>query len=204
VGELPPVDPVAPVSGLPRGESTYHSAPKPVDPCPLVCRDPVSPANRYRGCPLYVTCSDPFALFVVPRSELLTPLPAVGVPVVSSGGHAEAHAPVQVLLAPVSACHRYRVLPWESIRMGPKLLLARSTVPDDALVEDGADDAPGTLAPVVVCLLELPLPHAAIAIALKATAVAAASGERRLVRIVTLSIGFCRLARNRHSVGRAS
>src|SRR4051812_45026727 len=74
--------------------------------------------------------------------------------------------------------------------MGPKLPLARSTVPDDALVEDGADDAAGPLAPVVVCLLELPLPHAATAIALKATAVAAASGARRLLRIVTPSIGL--------------
>jgi hypothetical protein len=34
--------------------------------------------------------------------------------------------------------------------MGPKLLLARSTVPDDALAEGGADDAAGALAPVVV------------------------------------------------------
>src|SRR3954447_14500 len=102
----------------------------------------------------------PSALLVVARSELVTPLPAVGLPVVTSGGHAEAHAPVHVLLAPVSACQRYRVRPRESIRMGPKLPLARSTVPDDALVEDGADDA-APPAPVVVCLLELPLPHAA-------------------------------------------
>jgi hypothetical protein len=43
-----------------------------------------------------------------------------------------AHAPARVLVAPVSACQRYRVLPWDSIRMGPKLLLARLTVPDDA------------------------------------------------------------------------
>src|SRR3954469_13522331 len=74
--------------------------------------------------------------------------------------------------------------------MGPKLPLASSTVPDDALVEDGADDAAGALAPVVVCLLEPLLPHAATAIALKATAVAAASGARRLLRIVAPSIGF--------------
>jgi hypothetical protein len=74
--------------------------------------------------------------------------------------------------------------------MGPKLPFARSTVPDDALVEDGAGDAAGALAPVVVCLLELLLPHAATAIALKATAVAAASGARRLLRIVTPSLGL--------------
>jgi hypothetical protein len=85
----------------------------------------------------------------------------------------------------MSAFQRYRVLPWESVRMGPKLLVARSTVPDDALVEDGADDAAGALAPVVVCLLELPLPHAAIANAVKASAIAAANGGRRLLRIVT-------------------
>jgi hypothetical protein len=111
---------------------------------------------------------------------------------------------VQVLLVPVSACQRYRVLPWESTRIDPKLLLARSTVPDDALVEDGADDAAGALAPVVVCLLELPLPHAAIAVALKTTAVAAASGVRRLLRMVTPSIGlpFSRGIRDR--AGRAS
>jgi hypothetical protein len=86
--------------------------------------------------------------------------------------------------------------------MGPKLLLARSTVPDDTLVKDAADAA-GALAPVVVCLLELPLPHAAIAIALKASAVAAVSGARRLLRIVTPSIGLP-FARNRDSAGRTS
>ena len=74
--------------------------------------------------------------------------------------------------------------------MGPKLLSARSTVLDDALVEDGVNDAGGALAPVVACLLELPLPHAAIAMALKATAVTAASGARRLLRIVTPSDWF--------------
>jgi hypothetical protein len=78
--------------------------------------------------------------------------------------------------------------------MGPKLPLARSTVPDDALVEDGADDAAGALAPVVVCLLELPLPHAATAIALKATAVAAASGARRVLPIVC-SFNRCAVSR---------
>jgi hypothetical protein len=122
---------------------------------------------------------------VVPRSELLTPLPAVGLPVVTSGGHAEAHAPVQVLLAPVSARQRYSVLPWASISMGPKLLVARSTVPADALVEDGADDAGWALAPVVVCWLELPPPHAVMTIAVRASAITAASGARRLLRIVT-------------------
>jgi hypothetical protein len=86
--------------------------------------------------------------------------------------------------------------------MGPKLPLARSTVPDDALVEDGAGDAAGAPAPVGVCLLEL-LPHAATAIALKATAVAAASGARRLLRIVAPSMA-CRLARQRDNARRAS
>src|ERR1700750_187445 len=73
--------------------------------------------------------------------------------------------------------------------MGPKLLLARSTLPDDALAEDCADDAAGALVTVVVCSLEPPLPHAAIAIALTATEVATAILARRLLRIVTPSIG---------------
>jgi hypothetical protein len=43
--------------------------------------------------------------------------------------------------------------------MGPKPLSPRSTVPEDALVEDRADDAAVALVPAVVCLLELPLPQ---------------------------------------------
>jgi hypothetical protein len=84
--------------------------------------------------------------------------------------------------------------------MGPKLPLARSTVPDDALVEDGAA---GALAPVVAGLLEVLLPHAATAIALKATAVAATSGASRLLAIGTPSFGlpFAEKSRQR---GRAS
>jgi hypothetical protein len=72
--------------------------------------------------------------------------------------------------------------------MDPKLPLARSTVPDDALVEDGAGDAAGALPPVVVCLFELPLPQAPMAIALRATAVAAASGARRLLRLLLCQV----------------
>jgi hypothetical protein len=77
---------------------------------------------------------------LIPSSELFTPLPADGVTVVMSGGQAAAHAPVHALLVPVSDPNRYRVLPWESTRMVPRALLARSTVPEDALVGEGCAD----------------------------------------------------------------
>jgi hypothetical protein len=50
VGELDPPTPAledaALVIWLPPGESTYHGAPKPVEPCPVAWPDAVSPVNR--------------------------------------------------------------------------------------------------------------------------------------------------------------
>ena len=48
------------------------------------------------------------------------------------GGQAVAQAPVQVLLVPVSACHRYSVRPLASTRIEPRPVLATLTVLDDA------------------------------------------------------------------------
>jgi hypothetical protein len=48
---------------------------------------------------------------VVPKTDAFTPAPAVGVPFVTSGGHARAHAPAQLDLSPLSATHRYRAFP---------------------------------------------------------------------------------------------
>jgi hypothetical protein len=113
---------------------------------------------------------------VVASGEIFTPLPAVGFAVVSSGGQAATQAPVQVLLLPVSARHRYSVLPWESTRTDPRLVLAASTVPDDVLADGGDTDA---AAPPVLVVLEPVLPQAAIANALRGAIVSAAS---RLLR----------------------
>ena len=48
----------------------------------------------------------PSARFVVPSSEAFAAPPAVGAPVVVSGGHAAAQAPVQALVVPVSFSKR--------------------------------------------------------------------------------------------------
>ena len=75
-----------------------------------------------------VTCWVPPERVIVPSSEAVSPVPAVGLPVVSSGGHAVAHAPVHALLAPTSALNRYTVRPVESTRIRPKRLFATRTV----------------------------------------------------------------------------
>jgi hypothetical protein len=87
-----------------------------------------------------------------------------------------AQAPLQLLLLPVSACHRYSVLPWESTRTEARPVVATSTVPDDVLAAgcDADEDAP----PLLVVLEPVP-PHAAIANALSGAIVSAAS---RLLR----------------------
>src|SRR5579859_7318538 len=48
---------------------------------------------------------------MVPSRAWLTPLPACGVPVTMSGGHAAAHAPVHADVPFLSAWNRYRVRP---------------------------------------------------------------------------------------------
>jgi hypothetical protein len=70
---------------------------------------------------------------VVPSSDAFAPLPAAGALVVKSGGQAAAQAPVHVLFPPVSASHRYSVLPRESTRIEPSPLFATPTVADAVL-----------------------------------------------------------------------
>src|SRR5947209_5261929 len=65
---------------------------------------------------------------MVPILVALRPLPAVGLPFATSGGHAVAHAPEHALLVAESALNRYSVRPCESTRIEPRLLLATWTV----------------------------------------------------------------------------
>jgi hypothetical protein len=58
-----------------------------------------------------VTCVDPSDRFEVPSFAADTPAPAFGEPEVVTGSHIEAHAPLQVLIAPVSFENVYRVRP---------------------------------------------------------------------------------------------
>jgi hypothetical protein len=53
-----------------------------------------------------VTCFVPSDRVVVPAIEAVRPLPAVGLPVVVTGGQSVAHAPEQVLFGPVSFMKR--------------------------------------------------------------------------------------------------
>jgi hypothetical protein len=48
----------------------------------------------------------PSERFVVPSIDAVTPEPALGLPLVVTGGHSVAHAPKQVLLGPVSFSNR--------------------------------------------------------------------------------------------------
>lgn len=70
---------------------------------------------------------------VVPISDAFAPRPALGRLVVKSGGQAVAQAPLQVLFVPVSARHRYSVLPRASTRIDPRPLFATPTVAAVAL-----------------------------------------------------------------------
>ena len=49
-----------------------------------------------------MTCLDPSDRVVVPSIEAVTPVPALGLPVVVTGGQSVAQAPEQVLIEPVS------------------------------------------------------------------------------------------------------
>src|SRR3954447_21466112 len=66
---------------------------------------------------------------MVPSLAALTPPPAVGLAALRRGGHAAAQAPVQALLPLASFWKRYRVRPFESTRILPRLpLLTTPTV----------------------------------------------------------------------------
>jgi hypothetical protein len=102
--------------------------------------------------------------------------------VVKSGGQAAAQAPLQVLFAPVSACHRYRVLSRESTRIDPRPLFATPTVADAALelfavgveVEAGRD------------AVAAPPPQAATARALSGISATLAREAMSLLRLMLL------------------
>ena len=90
-----------------------------------------------------MTCFVPSDRVIVPRSLAVAPVPAVGAPVVVSGGHAVAHPPEHVDLVLVSGTHRYRDRPELSVRKLWPLLLCTSTVAaaDPPAAADDADDA---------------------------------------------------------------
>jgi hypothetical protein len=102
---------------------------------------------------------------IVPRS-LATALPdAISAPVAVTGGHAPAHAPVQLEASPVSLTHRYTARPDPLTRNVPAEDVAVViTVLLDAAVLLGAAAA-DELAGAVVAVLLLPLLHAATSIA---------------------------------------
>jgi hypothetical protein len=87
---------------------------------------------------------------------------AVTVPLAVTGGHAPAHAPLQLDMPPVSFTHRYTARPEPSVRKEPAEDEAVSmTVAPDALAALAEDDGPaGELLAAPVVLL-VPLLHAA-------------------------------------------
>jgi hypothetical protein len=70
----------------------------------------------------------PSARLVVPSSEALAPVPALGLPLVSSGGQFWAQAPEQVLLPCLSLAKRYSVWDLPSTTMLPSELVPVLTV----------------------------------------------------------------------------
>ena len=65
---------------------------------------------------------------MVPSIDAVTPLPALGVPLVWSTGHAAAHAPAQADWLGWSFSNRYSVRPLPSTRIIPSLVLVAETV----------------------------------------------------------------------------
>jgi hypothetical protein len=79
------------------------------------------------------------------------PVPEVGLPVASSGGHAAAQAPLQALFVPTSALNKYKVRPCALTRICPRLLFETPTAAEAPL---GVLGAAAVAAP--------PPPHAAM------------------------------------------
>jgi hypothetical protein len=125
-----------------------------------------------------VTWFVPSDRLVVPTKTAFAPLPAVGVPVVGTGGQAAAHVPVQALVVPESAPNMYTVRPCESTKMFPRRLLRTATA-------GGAGGAVvrGALDRGAVDALVWPEPHPASAMS-RMTAAPAKSVEMD-VRLVT-------------------
>ncbi len=70
----------------------------------------------------------PSVRLIVPSSEALTPLPALGVPLLGSTGQAETQAPLQADWLGWSFWNRYSVRPLPSTRIDPSLVLVVETV----------------------------------------------------------------------------
>src|SRR4029450_5319366 len=109
--------------------------------------------------------------------DAVSPLPAVGLPVVVTGGHSWAPAPEHTLFGPVSFSNRYTVRPVESTRILPRpLTLLTPTVdePADAMELLGAGLAWPPLLP----------PQPATTKATSATAAAARRRDRGFLRVM--------------------
>ena len=65
---------------------------------------------------------------MVPSIDAVTPLPALGVPLVWSTGQAATHAPAQADWLGWSFSNRYSVRPLPSTRIIPRLVLVAETV----------------------------------------------------------------------------
>ena len=117
--------------------------------------------------------------------EAVSPVPALGAPVASSGGHAVAHAPVHALMVPESALNRYRVRPPAFTRIDPRLLFATPTVAEAPVVVFGV---------AAVAALPPP-PHAATARAMSGITAALARKVMGLLRLMS----FLRFGEHRQS-----
>src|SRR6266545_3717805 len=156
-------DPAPQVTWLPAGPTTYHNAPKALRPWPFCCPAWVLPSVR----------------LIVPSSEALTPLPALGVPLLWSAGQAEAQAPLHADWFGWSFWNRYRVRPLPSTRIDPSVVLEVETVAGPLLVE-GAPPPPYAPPPPPPPEFELllPPPPQPAASAAAARATSATSGRR--------------------------
>src|SRR5690349_776595 len=116
---------------------------------------------------------------MVPSSAASSPAPAVGSPLVRSGGQMLAQAPAHALRAPLSASNRYRVRPWASARTVPR--------PVRASVTDGppADAGAGRAAVPYVRPLPPPLPQPA-----RASAIVPATRTAMVVRDLVLMVSL--------------
>jgi hypothetical protein len=139
---------------------------------------------------------------VVPRSLDFALPAAVTVPVAITGGHAPAHAPVQLDVLPVSLTHRYTARPEPSVRnVSPDDDAVVMTVDPDAPLAAAllAPAAAGELAAGAALLLLLPLEHAATSKATPTappTPVASLAGADIRFTMEYLIVSFFRLARS--------
>ena len=136
------------------------------------------------------SCFSPFGPVTVENMLAVRPAPYVGVPLTSSGGHAAAHAPVQLdLPGVVSLSQMYNVMPLLSTRIDLPIFAFDATataakadgaavVPGVAVVAGGADVPVAAVVELELDLLLLP--QAANASAAKA---AVATTRRNWVRM---------------------